>query len=121
MFYESRGVEYFGKLTESKAAAVAPKGVTNPDVMKTRYIPDTRIEVNSRITNDRRTRCAVPRHAIVDRLILYWGARYPGIPVLISRRDVKGACKLIPVSVRGLAYMGCLFAKFVFMYLSLFF
>lgn len=52
--------------------------------------------------------------------ILYWNARYPGIPALISKRDVKGDFKLIPVSAQCLEYMGCRFAKFARVGLSLF-
>ena len=88
MVFANAGGKWFGNLTESKLAAVTQKDVTNTDVMKTRYISDPRLEVNSRITNDRRHKCAVPRHANVSRRILYWNARYPGVPVLLSKRDV---------------------------------
>ena len=106
---------------ESKLSAAAQKDVTNPDVMMTRYISDPRLEVDTRITNDRHPKCVVPRHANVARRILYWDARYHGVPILMSKRDVKGAFELIPVSVKGLSYMGRRFAKFARMYLSLFF
>ena len=39
---------------------------------------------------------------------------------MISKRDVKDAFKFIPVSAKGLAYMGRRFAKFVRIYLSTF-
>ena len=56
---------------ESKLDSATQKDVTNPDVMKTRYIPDPRLEANSRITNDRRPKYVVPRHADLARRILY--------------------------------------------------
>ena len=121
MVFTNAGGGFFGDLMESKLAAATQKDVTNPDVMKTRYIPDPRLEVNSRITNDRHPKCVVPRRANVTRRILYRDARYRGVPVLLSSRDAKGAFKLIPVSAKGLAYMGSRLAKFVYMYISLFF
>ena len=121
MVFTNAGEEFAGSLTESRLDAVPQKDVTNPDVLKTRYISDPRLEVNDRITNDRRPKCAVPRHANVARRILYWQMRYPEVPILISKRHAKGAFKLIPVSVKVLAYMGCRFAKFVRMYSALFF
>ena len=100
--------------------AVAQKDVTNPDVMETRYISGPRLEVDARITNDRRPNCAVPRHANMARRIFYRCARYPGIPVLISKMDAQCAFKLLPVSAKWLVHMGCHFAKVVCMYLTLF-
>lgn len=41
--------------------------------------------------------------------------------ILISKRDVKSAFKLVPASVLGLAYMGYRFAEFVGIDLALLF
>ena len=75
---------------ESRLAAVPQKDATNPDVLKTRYISDPRLEVNGRISNDRHPRCVSPRHANVARRIFYWQTRYQEFPILLSKRDVKG-------------------------------
>ena len=112
---------YLGNLMESKLAAVVQKDVCNPSMNKVRYISDPRLEVNERMCKLRHPKCVAPRHANVARRILFWQRRYPGVPVMISKRDVKGAFKLIPVSVKGLCYMGCRVANFVCVYLSLFF
>lgn len=78
---------------ETALAAVAQKGVMCPEVLKTRYISDPRVEANSRITNDRRAKCVAPRRANVSRRILYWWDRYPGIPILTPNRDVTGGAR----------------------------
>ena len=78
-----------------------------------------------RLTNGLATtdspQCVIPRHQNATRRILYRKRRYPSIPVLICKRDVKGAFKQIPVSIRGLAYMGCRFSVYISMYIALFF
>ena len=112
---------YLGELMESKLAAVVQRDVSNPSKDKVRYISDPRLEVNERMCKYRHPKCVIPRHANVARRILFWQRRYPGVPVLIAKRDVKGAFKLIPVSIRGLWHMGCRVANFVCVYLALFF
>ena len=121
MIFTETSEPYTGDLMESKLAYVLQKDATNPDTFKTRYISDPRNEVNDRLANERHPQRIIPRHQNVARRALYWKRRYPTIPILISKRDVKGAFKLVPVSVRGLAYMGCRFAHFVGMYLAMFF
>ena len=112
---------YKGILMESKLAYVTQRDVTNPEVTKTRYISDPRNEVNDRIDNDRHPQCIIPRHQNVARRALYWKRRYPTAPVLLCKRDVKGAFEIIPFSIDGLTYMGCRFAGLISMYLALFF
>ena len=38
-----------------------------------------------------------PKHAEVARAIIWWQQKYPGIPVLLSKKDVSDAFKWIPV------------------------
>ena len=38
-----------------------------------------------------------PKHAEVARAIVWWQQRYPGIPILLSKKDVSDAFKWIPV------------------------
>ena len=52
---------------------------------------------------------------------MYLGSRYHTIPILICKRDFKGAFILIPVSINGIAYMGCRFSIYMVLYLALFF
>ena len=106
---------------ESKLTFVTQPDITNPGVLKTRYISDPRVAVNERVFGENRPTCVVPRHQHVARRLLMCKRRYPGIPVLVSKRDVKSAFKLVPISVCGLAHMGCRFANFIGIYLSLFF
>ena len=110
-----------GDLAESKLTFVTQADVTNPDVVKTRYISDPRVAVNERVFSDNHPACVIPRNQHVARRLLYCKRRYPGAPVLISKRDVKSAFKLAPLAVCGLAYMGCRFARFIGIYLALFF
>ena len=112
---------FAGNLVESKLTYVLQKDATNPAAAKVRYISDPMNEVNERLDNDRHSQRIIPRHQNVSRRAHYWKRRYPSIPVLISKRDVKGAFKLIPVGIRGLAYMGCRFSHYIGMYLALFF
>ena len=36
-----------------------------------------------------------PRHRQLARLILHWRCRYPGLPVLLAKKDIKGAFRLL--------------------------
>ena len=99
--FTNRPEQFTGNLMESKLAYVTQKDVANPDNVKTRYISDPRSEVNERIDNDRHPKRVIPRRQNVARMILYWKRRYPGVPILICKRDVMGAFKLIPVSIRA--------------------
>lgn len=121
MLFAERSASYSGDIMGPKLAYVLQKDATNPDTMKDRYISDPRNEANDRIDNDRRPQCVMPRHRNVARRIGYWGRRYHPIPILIPKRDVKGAFKLLPVSIRGLEYMGCLISISIAMYLAMFF
>ena len=94
---------------------MVPKNVTKPENAKVRYISDPRNEVNERIDNERHPQRIIHRHKNVARRAIYWKRRYPTNPILICKLDVQGAFKLIPVSIRGLAYMGFRFATFVSM------
>ena len=112
---------YTGSLMESKLAYVTQKDVTNPANTKVRYISDPRNEVNERIENDHHPQRIIPRHQNVTRRVLYWKRRYHTVPILICKRDANAAFKFIPVSIRGVAYMGCRFSGFLIMYIALFF
>ena len=96
-------------LMESKLTFVTQPDITNPGLTKTRYISDPRVAVNERVFSENHPSCIVPRHQHVARRLMYCKRRYPGIPVLVSKRDVKSAFKLVPIAICGLAYMGCRF------------
>ena len=110
-----------GPLMESRLAFVTQKDVTQKEGVKVRYISDPRVEINERIDPWNHPKVRVPKHANVIRRIMYWKRRYPTIPVLLSKRNVEGAFKLFPVSVRGLTHMGLQFSNFMVLYLSLYF
>lgn len=79
------------ELMESRLAFVTQTDATNPDQQKARYISDPRVEINHRIDTDRHPRCIVPRQQNVARRILYWQRGYPGVEMLLCKRDVEGA------------------------------
>ena len=110
-----------GDLMESKLTFVTQPDITNPGCAKTRYISDPRVAVNERVFGENHPACIVTRHQHVARRLMLCKRRYPGIPVLLSKRDVKSAFKLIPIAVFGLPYMGCRFSSFICIYLALFF
>ena len=39
-----------------------------------------------------------PKHAEVARTIVWWQQRYPGVPILLSKKDVSDAFKWIPIA-----------------------
>ena len=110
-----------GNLMESKLTFVTQDDVANHGCTKTRYISDPRVAANERVFGENRPACIVPRHQHVARRLMLCKRRYPGIPVLLSKRDVKSAFKLVPIAVCGLPYMGCRFGNFICIYLALFF
>ena len=48
------------------------------------------LEVNPRITKDRRHKCIIPRQSNVDIRVLFWKYRYHRAPIRISKRDFEG-------------------------------
>ena len=110
-----------GPLMESRLAFATQKDVTKEAGVKVRYISDPRVEINERIEPKHHPRVRAPKHGNVARRILYWERRYPTIPALLCKRDVKGAFKLRPVSIVGLAHMGLQFANYMILYPSLYF
>ena len=121
MAFTEASETFSSNLMESKLAYVSQKDVTNPESTKVRYISDPGNEINERIKNDHHPQCVILRRLNVARMVLYWKRRYPSVPILICKRGAKGAFELIPLSIRGMAYMGCRFASFIVMYLALFF
>ena len=119
--FTARSDFQMGPLMESKLAYVFQKDVADPAKTKVCYISDARSEVNERLDKDRHPKCITPRHQHISRRIIYWGKRCPNIRVWISKRGVWSAFKLIPVSIRSMAYMGCRFAGYMVVYLPLFF
>ena len=114
-------VPYTGNLMGANRTFVSQQGVTNPDVIKTRYTIDRRLEVNTRVRNEIQPTLVIPKHQNVARMLLYWKRRYPAAPIVISKRDARGACRLVPISVRGMQYIGCMFSSHVGMYFRLIF
>ena len=108
-------------LMGSKLTFVTQTDVASPDQLETRNISAPRLEINERVTGENHPRRIIPRHQIIARRLLYFKRRYPGIPLLISKRGVKSAFKLVPVSVCGYPYVGYRFGQYVGIYLALFF
>ena len=60
-----------------------------------RFCHDCRIPINEGSDKRDHPRVALPTHGAVAREVLRLRARYPGVPVLVAKRDVKSAFKLI--------------------------
>lgn len=90
MVYTELSEPYTENLMESRLSYVSQKDATSPEQTKVRYISDPRVEINPRIDTDRHPRCVAPRHQNVARRVLYRQRRYPGVEVLLCKRDVKG-------------------------------
>ena len=56
--------------------------------------------VNATCHKSRHPPALQPKHAEVARAIVWWQQRYPGIPILLSKKDVSDAFKWIPVKSR---------------------
>lgn len=121
MVYTIKSEQLTEDLMDSRMAYVSQKDVTDPDQVKVRYISGPRVEINPRIDTDRHPRRIVPKQQNVARAVLYSQRRYHGVDVLLRKRDVEGAFKLIPAALSGLSYMGCIFSQFLATYLSMFF
>ena len=121
MLYTKRREHLVAPLMESRMAFVTQKDVAKPEGVKVRYISDPMIEINERIDPKTHPRVRVPKHANVIGRIFYWKRRYPTIPVLLCKRDVEGAFKLLPSAVCALPHVGVRFAQYMIMYLSLYF
>ena len=81
----------------SVALARVPK--MNPDRSvseKGRVIWDAR-PVNAHCHCSRHPPALQPRHDEVAKLILWWQLRYPGMDVLLAKKDVAEAFKWVPV------------------------
>lgn len=81
----------------SVALARVPK--MNPDHSvseKGRVIWDAR-PVNAHCHRSRHPPALQPRHDEVAKLILWWQLRYPGMDVLLAKKDVAEAFKWVPV------------------------
>ena len=95
-----------GPLMETKLSFLEQKDVSVDGGAEIRYICDPRLEINSRTDSRRRPFLFVPTIPSLLRRILYWGRRYPGIPVFLCKRDAESAFKLIPLPIRML-YRAC--------------
>ena len=88
---------------------------------KIRYICDPRLEANERTDSKRHPLLAVPTIPSLRMRILYWKRRYPDIPILLAKRDVKSAFKLIPLSISIISHAGFRVAIYILVYISLYF
>lgn len=63
----------------------------------------------------------VPTIPSLIRRILYWKRRYPGIAIVLCKRDVKSAFKLAPLSIRMIYKAGLRVAEYVMIYVGMYF
>lgn len=121
MVFAGESEPWTEELMEYRLDFATQPDAANPDQQKVRYISDPRVEINHRIDADRHPRCIAPRQQNVARRAIYWKRRYNGVEAVLRKRDVKGASRLVPVSMSELPHMGCRFAHYIVTYLSLFF
>ena len=118
--FSTRSEDKLGPLMETKLSFVEQKDVGGTGA-KIRYICDPRVEINSRADSRRHPFLFVPTIPSLLRRILFWKRRYPKIPVLLCKRDVKSAFKLIPLSIRMLYHTGLRISDYLLVYLSMYF
>lgn len=53
--------------------------------------------INKTCNKERHPPALQPKHAEVARAILWWKQKFPGVPVLLSKKDVSDAFKWVPV------------------------
>ena len=112
--FTAKSEMYTDHLMETRLSSVDQKG-------EIRYIFPPRLGVNERADSKRHPLLTLPTIPALLRRILYWESRYPGIPVLLSKRDVMPSFKLIPPSIDMLYRDGFRIGHVVLMYLSLYF
>ena len=88
---------------------------------KSRYICDPRLAINEGTDSKRHPLLVVPTIPALLRGILFRGRRYPGIPILLAKRAVSSAFKLIPLSIGMLSRAGFRVAHFILVYLIMYF
>ena len=70
--------------------------------------------VNAKTDTHRYPGVFLPTVADIVRMILYYKQRFPGVPVLIAKRDVEGAYKREPLESKGARFMGTRLGKYTF-------
>eukprot|EP00438_Fugacium_kawagutii_P015705 Skav235328 [mRNA] locus=scaffold520:603852:614712:+ [translate_table: standard] len=81
----------------SVAMARVPKMLPNRTISsKGRVIWDAK-PINEFCDKTRHPPALQPKHDEIARLIVWWQTRYPGTPILVSKKDVSDAFKWIPV------------------------
>ena len=93
-------------LMESRLAFVPQKDVTEENGARARYFSDPMIDIDERIAPRTHHRVRVPKHGSVIRRVWYLRRRYPTIPSMMCKSDVRGAFKLLRISIRGFGPYG---------------
>ncbi|CAE7617473.1 kptA [Symbiodinium sp. CCMP2592] len=52
-----------------------------------------------------------PKHREVARVILYWGLKFPGVPILLSKKDVSDAFKWLPVALEDTKFFAASYVE----------
>ena len=120
-FSPKKSENLLGPLMETELSFVEQKAVGDINAKKVRYICDPRVEINSRTDSRRHPFLYVPTIPSLLRGILYWERRYPRVPILLCKRDVKSAFKLVPLSVRMIYHAAVRIGNYLMVYLSMYF
>ena len=75
--------------------------------------------INARTDTGRYPGVFLPTISDVVRLVLYLKQRYPGVRILITKRDVEGAFKRVPLEAVGAKYIAARLGGYVFVALTL--
>lgn len=121
MLFSKRCDRSVSPLVESRLAFSTREDGDRESGVEVRYISDTRIAIYERIDPKTHPRVRAPKRAKVIRRILYWKRRYPTIPAMLRKRDINGAFKLLPMSIRRLTHVGLQFSNYTILYISLYF
>ena len=82
--------KFVGPLMDDRLTFLTQRDLAGPETLKAMYISGSMVGVNPRIETERHPRCIVPKQNVARR-VLCWARRYPGVGILMCKRDVRGA------------------------------
>ena len=68
--------------------------ITREETGESRFLHDAR-DFNDGCLKERHPPALTPKHSQLARTVLWWHARYPSIPLYLSKRDIAAAFKRI--------------------------
>ena len=82
----------------SSPFGAVPKMLPDRSLSEEKRVVHDQRQVNEGVPEDAHPPALQPRHRQLARLVLHWQARYPGVPVLLAKKDIAGAFRLLWVA-----------------------